>query len=172
MKTLHCRATKLVAFLALLPWGWSTGPGCSSQQVGATRDGTVDSAATDGSGDPDGDAAVDSATDASSVECGDPDVLARYPTCVTAGDEASCLAAGGQWGVIGLAPDPECQCPTGQSSCPCTHSTECRSACFAELTANGDCEGTTSGLCSAVSIPVGCFCLLFDDGNMEQMCVY
>lgn len=119
MKTQTIHAMKLAALFVLLLWGWSTGLGCSSQHVGATRDGSVDSAATDGSADPDGDAAVDGATDAW-VECGDPDVLARYPACLAADDEASCIAAGGQWQFIGLAPYPECQCPTGQSTCPCT----------------------------------------------------
>jgi hypothetical protein len=161
LKTLTLHAMNQVALFAALLWVGSMGPGCSSQRVGATGDGSPDA---------ESDAEVDGAVDAW-VECGDPDVLARYPACAAADDEASCLAAGGQWGVIGLAPYPECQCPTGQSTCPCTHPADCRSACFAELTGNGDCEGTTSGLCSAVSITVGCFCLFFDDGHVEDLCV-
>lgn len=170
MKTLTIHVMKLIALFALILGGWSTGSGCSGQNVGAAGDGSTDSAATDGSEDPEGDGSVDGSADGS-VECGDPDVLARYPACLAADDEASCLAAGGHWGTIGIAPYEECQCPTGQSSCPCTRTGDCRSSCVAEFTGDWDCAGITSGHCSSVSITVGCWCLFFEDGHVEGWCV-
>lgn len=168
--------TRRIALLALL---LGTGPatsGCSSRHVGSDADGAVDSATMDATVDAGEDGAIDGALDAtvdggtdSGVECGDPAVLARYPSCLAAQDEVSCLAAGGSWGVVGLAPYPECQCPTGQAACPCSRSGDCRSSCIAELL--GDCSTTPAGHCSAVSITVGCYCYFLEDGQVEDMCV-
>src|SRR5688572_26720801 len=63
--------------------------------------------------------------------CGDPIVAQRFAACRQAQDQPSCEAAGGTFTRIGLSPDPQCQCPTGQENCPCTDPTSCLSVCIA-----------------------------------------
>jgi hypothetical protein len=126
-------------------------------------------------GDPDGstDADADSDGDADGdAVCGDPEVLARYPACRAADDEASCLAAGGTWTRIGLSPVEACQCPTGQGGCPCDRRTDCLTACIAPTTGGVfACDGVTVGSCSPVGITVGCWCFFDAEGNVEGICV-
>ena len=104
-------------------------------------------------------------------ECGDPAALARYDECRAAEDEPSCLAAGGWWTIVGLWPEPVCQCPTGQRDCPCTSSRDCRSACIGEFTGSGmfQCEGA-QGHCSPVSLTVGCHCWFDENGEVMGIC--
>jgi hypothetical protein len=91
--------------------------------------------------------------------CGDPVLLAKLDACRAAKDQGSCQAAGGTWTTIGLSPVPECQCQTGQGSCPCDGAGQCKSACVAKPSSGPmGCAGVTSGHCSPVSITVGCWC--------------
>ena len=102
--------------------------------------------------------------------CGDATIGARYDECRSAGDQASCEAAGGWWDIIGLSLEPVCQCPTGQGDCPCESSLDCLSSCIAEFpTGLFDCEGAR-GHCSPVSLTVGCFCWFGEDGEAMAIC--
>ena len=103
--------------------------------------------------------------------CGDPELRQAYPDCIQAQDEESCVAAGGAWGPVGLYPEPVCQCPTGQGDCRCTRQTDCLSACIAEFTGGMfECEGVVEGRCSPVSLTLGCFCWIDENGEAMGIC--
>ncbi len=104
--------------------------------------------------------------------CGDPEVAKNYSQCVGSDDEESCKAAGGTWTIVGLAPEPECQCPTGQGGCGCKGPGDCMSTCVADFVGGEmfNCEGVTSGHCSPVSITVGCWCYFMGDGSVMGLC--
>lgn len=104
--------------------------------------------------------------------CGDLAVAENYSKCNLADDEESCEAAGGTWTIVGLAPEPECLCPTGQGGCPCKSPADCLSSCVADFVGGQmfDCEGVTAGHCSPVSITVGCWCYFMQDGSVMGLC--
>ncbi|HEV8322410.1 MAG TPA: hypothetical protein VG389_12410 [Myxococcota bacterium] len=122
---------------------------------------------SDAAGAGDGGASTDAAA------CGDPAVAARYDQCLQAADQTSCEAAGGSWETVGLAPGPECQCPTGQGGCSCARGGDCLSSCIAPTGPGGnfDCAGVAQGTCSPASITVGCWCFFDDTGTPTGLCV-
>ncbi len=106
----------------------------------------------------------------SATSCGDAKLVAAFAACRAAKDEASCLAAGGDWTIVGLAGDPECLCQTGQGACPCTAATQCLGQCIG-MAGNKTCDGVTQGLCSRFSATVGCDCFFQADGSVQRVCV-
>lgn len=140
--------------------GHSTGGGGSS-----TGGGTAGTAGTGGAGGAGGHAGGASM-------CGDPTVMAQYPTCRAAQDQTTCEDAGGSWTAIGLSPDPLCVCPTGQAGCTCTRSTECLAPCRAP-TSGGvmECEGVTEGECAAHAPFAGCWCFFDENGTPSGICI-
>jgi hypothetical protein len=106
-----------------------------------------------------------------SSTCGDPDVMARYGDCLGADSKMSCEFLGGTWTTVGLAPYEECQCPTGQGGCPCASSTDCLTSCVGELDlSTWECENVKP-TCSPVSITVGCWCYIDEEGTAQGICV-
>ena len=132
-----------------------------------------DAAPADAAPGSDAAAAGDAGAGTDAAACGDPAVAARYDQCLQAGDQTSCEAAGGSWEIVGLAPSPECQCPTGQGACSCVRGGDCLSACIAPTGPGGnfDCTGVTQGTCSPASITVGCWCFFDDTGTAMGLCV-
>jgi hypothetical protein len=106
------------------------------------------------------------------VPCGDPEIMAKYGECNGAEDKETCEEAGGNWAIIGLAPFEECQCPTGQGGCKCTHLDDCIGACTADFQEGEmwNCEGLTHGYCSPYAITVGCWCFFWEEGQPEGIC--
>jgi hypothetical protein len=95
--------------------------------------------------------------------CDDPALRARFETCHSSTDEASCLAAGGSW-----EPSmPPCRCSTGQRNCPCRLSAQCFHTCVATQPRGGTtpnyCAGVTIGTCSSEEPKIGCYCAATDD---------
>jgi len=105
-------------------------------------------------------------------ECGDPAVLSRFDQCTaSASDQSSCETAGGTWHPS-LLGTPFCTCPTGQGSCPCNKSSQCRGSCIAGPLTNDDCASITVGLCASETGPLGCLCLFHDEsGIATTVCV-
>lgn len=102
--------------------------------------------------------------------CGDQDVIGRYAACTAARDEATCRAHGGAWEIVGLSPEPSCQCRTGQGDCPCNGPDDCLSSCIAPMGPDmWDCAGAV-GHCSPVSLTVGCHCFFWQDGQPQGLC--
>jgi hypothetical protein len=101
---------------------------------------------------------------------GDPKAAANYPTCTKAKDPMSCIAAGGNWTTVGLSPNKECLCPTGQGACACNHASQCLSGCIVEnVPPNGMCP--SQGHCAPFSIVVGCVCLFDENGKADPICI-
>ncbi len=112
--------------------------------------------------------AVRSALDGCS--CGDREVMDRFPSCVAAETEGSCLAAGGTWTRVGLSLEPECLCPTGQDGCPCSRATACLGACVGPLEGlPHDCSAA-QGSCTHAHPTVGCRCWFDENGNAQPLC--
>jgi hypothetical protein len=78
-------------------------------------------------------------------------------------DKETCLAMGGRWGRIGLAPREECNLPTGDGGKVCTDTHECEGMCLAELSpaerdqiVKNKVPLATQGKCTSWKIVVGC----------------
>lgn len=82
-------------------------------------------------------------------------------------DQATCLAQGGKWGRIGLAPKEQCNLPAPDAGQVCNDSSECTGLCLADLSAEEKERLTrqrtpipTSGKCSNWVIVVGCIAVV------------
>jgi len=104
---------------------------------------------------------ADGLGDACDPECGDPHA---FDTCTYGLTEEQCIAAGGAWGIWGLAPMPSCMCPSGDGGCPCDEATDCVGLCYAEL-GELDCGNATQGVCSETKMMFGCFCIFQQAGE-------
>jgi hypothetical protein len=151
--------------------------GCGSTTP-AARDGGV----ADGGVPADGGAPLDGGGCGCKVDggqdgganCGDARVMSRYSACLQAAsvhDQAACEAAGGTWTQVGLAPSPECVCPTGQGGCACTRRSQCLGACVGQMPGGMQCTGVTQGTCAPASIVVGCWCFFDETSNPTALCV-
>jgi len=99
-------------------------------------------------------------------ECGDATVLARLEVCDSATDQNSCEAAGGTWASTWL---PYCSCPTGQDTCSCTKSSQCRGECIGSMDTS-DCSGISVGHCASTNVTMGCYCRYNETGLVESIC--
>jgi hypothetical protein len=99
------------------------------------------------------------------------------PTPGAITDKISCEAQGGKWGPMGLHPQEVCNLPTSDAGASCSDSSQCQSACVAELTPqqfddvfrNGVVI-QTSGACAAWHILVGCLPFV-EDGMVSIICI-
>ncbi len=103
-------------------------------------------------------------------DCVDQAIHATYEACVQATDEPSCVAAGGTWTYVGIAPFEQCLCPTGEENCVCTSSDMCSSLCIAPID-DTMCQDVTEGNCAPYSPTVGCYCLFGSDGTASAICI-
>jgi hypothetical protein len=109
-----------------------------------------------------------------------PDVVGgtgNLPTPEKPTDQAACEAQGGKWGPIGLYPQEVCNLPTTDAGTTCTDSSQCQSACVAELTQQQFDDAfrkgaiiETSGTCAAWQILVGCIPFV-EDGKVSIICI-
>lgn len=140
----------------------------------ATDIGATDHAALDGpraergrDGTVDLPPALDGSDAGPMPSCGDPAVMARYPTCSAACDEASCVAAGGTWGRAPSTQSPSCVCQTGQQGCSCARRSDCLAGCFVNLPAPS-CAAGCVGQCVSSTPTAPCWCYLDDNGQIAS----
>ena len=130
--------------------GPSTDAGVTPHDAGAAR--------TDGGlGAPDARAVPDASAVPDAGPCGDEQVQGRFAQCQAAKDEQTCVQRGGAWNT-GPFGEIFCQCPTGQSGCPCTSNEQCLGDCVAPMTGGQSCESLVQANCAAVGITFGCWC--------------
>ena len=103
------------------------------------------------------------------ITCGDRAVMARFPVCKLAPNQASCEAAGGAWTPFVKGAGHFCQCPTGQAGCRCTTQAECLVRCSAPV--DPPCEGLPSGTCDEQNGINGCRCLFEAGTTTRRICV-
>ncbi len=91
------------------------------------------------------------------VSCG------KHGAIPTPQDKESCESQGGRWGPIGLSPEEVCVMPTTDAGKVCLDSSECQSACVADLnqledyiTVNMHIPIPATGKCTAWKSVVGC----------------
>lgn len=88
-------------------------------------------------------------------ECGDP---TPAPQCNFYLDATSCAETGGYYSI---AFDWYCDCPTGDSGCPCWHADHCQGECIGDSSTDPEaCAKTDIGHCSDSRYEVGCLCRL------------
>jgi hypothetical protein len=93
-------------------------------------------------------------------------------------DRESCEAAGGHWGPIGLSPAEVCTMFTTDAGKECSDSSECQSACVADLSAEeyqtlvkNHRPIYTTGRCAASTLSVGCFAYVKNGVVNDILCV-
>jgi hypothetical protein len=91
--------------------------------------------------------------------CGDPAVMQRYAACTIARDAQTCATLGGTWAPLGTSSVSICLCPTGDTGCSCTRTTDCVALCLgAAPSPTGNCSEVTVGQC--IGAPTsGCWCV-------------
>ncbi|MBM4371152.1 MAG: hypothetical protein FJ098_05835 [Deltaproteobacteria bacterium] len=104
----------------------------------------------------------DGSGDACDPPCGNPQA---YASCTWDLQKSDCLAAGGQWGIWGMAPIESCMCPSGDGGCPCHSAADCVGLCWAPMEGDPPCQGLTQGTCSETKMMFGCFCVFNEAGQ-------
>jgi hypothetical protein len=90
----------------------------------------------------------------------------QFSSCIAAGTQEQCVAAGGSWGIGGFGDHFHCFCETAQGKCACRSSDECLGDCVADdSTLEGEaCAAVTVGHCTSLAPSFGCVCTLFAPG--------
>ena len=99
--------------------------------------------------------------------------------CQQAGDQASCEDNGGSWGMFGLLPVFQCQCPTADADCPCKSNKDCAQWCLtggqggppAGPGGAVDPGGAITGNCAPWAPYFGCFEMLPEENLPITICV-
>lgn len=81
-------------------------------------------------------------------------------------DQATCLAAGGEWRRLGIPCDTcpkSCDLPTSDAGAACSDFSHCQGACLA------DSEEATSGRCAARMMSFGCHYFM-EHGSTRYLC--
>jgi hypothetical protein len=106
------------------------------------------------------------------VSCGNSGSI-PYPA-----DKESCESAGGHWGPVGLSPAEVCIMPTTDAGKECSDSSECQSACVADLSAEeyntlvkDRITIHTTGRCTSSTASVGCMAYVEDGVVLGIHCV-
>lgn len=103
-----------------------------------------------------------------------PSVRPTKPVIPIPQDQATCLAQGGKWGRIGLAPQEQCNLPAPDAGHVCNDSSECTGLCLADLSAEEKerlrqrTPIPTSGQCSRWVIVVGCVAVV-ENGQVKAI---
>lgn len=90
------------------------------------------------------------------------DNIVKKPFIKVPQDEETCIAEGGKWRKIGIAPRESCEMMTGDAGKVCSSSKDCEGACIADLTASQEAEikkgrkVKINGACSSTVFVVGC----------------
>lgn len=87
-------------------------------------------------------------------------------------NEEDCLAAGGDWSIHGLLPQPSCSLPTKDANALCMDSDECQAGCiypYQDSDANVGYE--VIGQCQETTSPFGCFAFVEDGKLQPTLCI-
>lgn len=101
---------------------------------------------------------------------------------VTANDiptnQKDCEARGGQWGPLGLSPNPVCLLPTTDGGKICTDSSQCEAGCVANLTpeqydqvVRRRLPVSTTGICMYWRTSIGCHAYVENGVVSQILCV-
>jgi hypothetical protein len=118
--------------------------------------------------------ATATATPASAITA-TPSARPTKPVIAIPKDQATCLAQGGRWERIGIAPYEQCNLPAPDAGRVCNDSSECAGLCLANLSPEEQervrRQGTpiqTSGKCSNWVIVVGCVAVV-ENGQVKNI---
>lgn len=148
--------------------GGSSGVGGTSGTIRTSASGGVSgSGGTSSMGGVTGTGGVGGASGSasSSGRCGDPVVMARYPTCMASTTSSACTSNGGTWSTQGAR--SVCVCPTGQDGCTCTSPSDCLALCALPVQGS-ECPNTTQFTCTSKGGTQGCFCRV---GDANPICI-
>lgn len=81
-------------------------------------------------------------------------------------NEADCVAAGGQWGRVGLAGIEACTMPSPTAGKQCTDSSECAGSCWSDAAPGSKAHG----YCQPTNMPFGCHSEVVDGVVQPALC--